>query len=87
MPNGHSEPWWGPFSGLLKRSLFFVAHGLELLAFVAVVRGVEKGLEWIQGGHEPIFFDRIPLHYCIHGADLALFLMFVYKGLAHFSKL
>lgn len=87
MPNGHAEPWWEPFASLWRRVVFFVAHGFELLAFVAVVQGVEWGLHLISHGHEPIFFERLPLHYLTHGADVALLLMFFYKGLRHFSKL
>ncbi|SFI85307.1 hypothetical protein [Methylobacterium brachiatum] len=87
MPNGHAEPWREIFAGVGRRAVFFVAHGLELLVFVAVVQGVEWGLHFIAHGHEPIFFDRLPLHYLTHGADIALLLMFFVKGLLHFWKL
>lgn len=87
MAEADSDEWWQPISSSKKTIAFFIGHGIAMIAFGAVVKGVEVAIEFINHGHEPMLYDRIPFHYLTNGADIGLFVFFVAKGLYHFLRL
>jgi len=71
-----SEKWYHPVARLGRGSLELLCHTLMVILILGAIRAVEWTIEYLWGTKELLLFDRFPLKYLFHGADLSLLLGF-----------
>jgi hypothetical protein len=73
-------PWYEPFKRTGYALLEWIAHIIILVSILGGIRLVELIVHHLWGGHDRLFFKKLPQSYVFDGADLAVLIGFLAYG-------
>ena len=77
---------WEPIKRALAAATFLILHSLLAAVFILCMFGFEWLIRGLWGSAEPRFFGVLPVRWLFHAIDLAVLVVFGYRGIKAANK-